>query len=96
MILFPIFSTAVVCLWALVLISAPIYAPILTIPALISPVFTPLLSPAYAPTILILSEVCVGTVLITFPTCDPLDAPVLASSPPGTLSNLLPSSRTMT
>lgn len=67
----------------------------LTIPALVSPVLTPLLSLADGPTILILSEVCLGTIPITLPTCNPLDAPV-PPNPSGMLAYLLPSSRMMT
>lgn len=93
MIIFPVFPV-VFCLWALLLTSGQIYTPVLTIPGLISPVHTPLLSPFDGYTILILSEVCVGTVSITFPTCDPVDAPVPTPSPTGTLSNLLLSSQT--
>jgi hypothetical protein len=91
MILFPIFSTAVFCLWALLLASAPTYTSMLTIPTLFSPVLAPLLSSADGPTILILTEVCVATVAITLPTCNPVDAPV-PIDPSGTLPNSLPSS----
>ena len=82
MLLFPVLSPMMFCLWALLLTSGQIYTPILTIPALISPVLAPLLPPLDGPTILMLSEMCVGTVPITFLTCDPADAPV--PSPPGT------------
>ena len=95
MIIFPVFSTAVFCLWALLLASAPTYTSILIIPILVSPVLTPLLSPADGPTILILSDVCVGTVAITLPTCNPVDAPV-PINPSGMLPNPSPSSQTAT
>jgi len=86
MILFPVFSTTLFCLWALLLSSGPIYTPIFTIPALISPVLAPTLSaPLDGSHILIFGEVCVRTVTITFPTCDPTDTPVPTPSPPGTL-----------
>lgn len=96
MILFPVFSAAVICLWTLLFTPGPIYTPILYIPALVSPALAPLLSPADGPTILILSEVCDGTVPLAFPTCGPFDGPVPTHSPPGTLLNLLLSPQTVT
>jgi hypothetical protein len=75
-------------LWSLLPTIGPTYALISTIPALITPVLTPLLSPADGHTILILAEVCDAAVSITFPACDPSDVPVRSSGPPGTLFGL--------
>jgi len=95
MMLFPIFSAAVICLWSLLLASGPIYAPILFIPTLAFPVITPLLSPADGSAILILTEMCDAAVSITFPVCDKSDVPLPTSSPPSASANLLPPSQSM-
>lgn len=87
--LFHALSPVIICLWSLLVAIGPIY----TIPALISPVLTPLLSPADGPTILILTEVCDAAVPITFPVCDPSGAPVPPSGSPGTLFDRLSSSQ---
>ncbi|KAF9645462.1 Dus-domain-containing protein [Thelephora ganbajun] len=87
MMLFTVFSTAILCLWSLLLTSGPMYTPIISIPTLVSPVLTPLLSPAHGSSILILIEVCDATVPLTLPTCDPFDAPVHFSTPPVVLGS---------
>ena len=84
MMLLPAFSAAILCLWSLLLSSGPIYTPIISIPALISPVLAPDLSHVHGPSILILTEVCDGAITLNFPVCDPFEIPIRSSSPPGT------------
>ena len=88
MIFFNVFSTAIICLWSLLLATGPIYIPVFTIPALVPPVLTPLLSPQNGRIILILTEVCDAAISLPFPTCDPSEVPIYSSGSHGTLSDL--------
>ncbi|KAF9778264.1 hypothetical protein BJ322DRAFT_1175821 [Thelephora terrestris] len=82
MILLPAFSAAVLLLWSLLLTSGPMYTPIISIPALISPVLAPDLSHVHGPSIIIFAGICNAAITLTFPACDPSGIPAQSSSPP--------------